>query len=226
MAGLAWPEFMQHDPKEAYFNELYEYYPQHQFGLVDKASGEVMCIANSLPLAWSGDARQLPDEGWDWAIEKGIKDYEAGRQPSLLCAIQVMLPPRHRGKRLSGEAVQIMKEIGRQHGLSTMIAPVRPSAKSNYPLTDMTRYIEWRGDDGLPFDPWLRVHVRRGGRIVKVCPRAMCVTGCVAEWESWTEMRFPESGMYIVAGALSPVRIDCESDQGIYVEPNVWTLHE
>jgi hypothetical protein len=137
-----------------------------------------------------------------------------------------MLPPLHRGKRLSGEAVQIMKEIGREQGLAAMIAPVRPSAKSNYPLIDMTNYIEWRNDEGLPFDPWLRVHVRLGGRIVKVCPRAMRVTGCVADWESWTEMRFPESGRYIVAGALNPVSIDCERDRGIYVEPNVWTLHE
>ena len=38
-------------------------------------------------------------------------------------------------------------------------------------------------------------------------------------------MRFPESGMYIVPGALVPVEIDHDANQGTYVEPNVWMRH-
>ncbi len=38
-------------------------------------------------------------------------------------------------------------------------------------------------------------------------------------------MRFPESGQYIVPGALVPVEIDRENDTGRYVEPNVWMKH-
>jgi hypothetical protein len=54
----------------------------------------------------------------------------------------------------------------------------------------------------------------------------MTITGPVAAWEGWTDMRFPDSGPYIVPGALTPVTIDREADKGIYVEPNVWMLHE
>jgi len=38
-------------------------------------------------------------------------------------------------------------------------------------------------------------------------------------------MSFPETGRYVVPGALEPVAIDREYDQGLYVEPNLWMLH-
>jgi hypothetical protein len=47
----------------------------------------------------------------------------------------------------------------------------------------------------------------------------------VADWEEWTEMTFPESGAYVVPGALVPVEIDRERNEGVYVEPNVWMVH-
>jgi len=46
------------------------------------------------------------------------------------------------------------------------------------------------------------------------------------KWEQWAKMRFPESGNYIVPGALTPVQIDCENNVGQYIEPNVWVKHE
>ena len=53
----------------------------------------------------------------------------------------------------------------------------------------------------------------------------MTVKGTIAQWEEWTGLVFPESGDYVVRGALEPVRIDREADLGTYVEPNVWMLH-
>ena len=53
----------------------------------------------------------------------------------------------------------------------------------------------------------------------------MTITGTVSEWEAWTGMPFPDSGEYVVPGALVPVSIDRELDRGRYVEPNVWVLH-
>ena len=44
----------------------------------------------------------------------------------------------------------------------------------------------------------------------------MRVTGTVAEWEEWTELAFPESGAYVVPGALVPVELDRERDEGLY----------
>jgi hypothetical protein len=85
--------------------------------------------------------------------------------------------------------------------------------------------IGWRRDDGTHVDPWLRTHERIGAEIVKVASRSFTVAGTVAEWEEWTGMAFPESGTYVVPGALVPVEIDRERDEGLYVEPNVWMVH-
>jgi hypothetical protein len=53
----------------------------------------------------------------------------------------------------------------------------------------------------------------------------MRVLGTVAEWEEWAGMTFPETGSYVVPGALVPIEVDRERDQGLYVEPNVWMVH-
>ena len=106
-----------------------------------------------------------------------------------------------------------------------MDQPLRVSLKSLYPLTPIEQYALWRRADGAPFDPWLRVHWRLGAEYLKVAPEATTITGTVAEWEEWTSMSFPESGEYVVPGALQPVHIDRERDVGRYEDPGVWMLH-
>lgn len=86
------------------------------------------------------------------------------------------------------------------------------------------RYMTWRRDDGLPFDPWLRLHEKLGGRMLAPCPESTRIFASVAEWESWTGMAFPESGEYVVPGALALVRIDRERGTGEHIEPNVWVV--
>jgi hypothetical protein len=58
-----------------------------------------------------------------------------------------------------------------------------------------------------------------------VAPRTAIATGTVAQWEEWTGMSFPETGEYIVPGALQPVHIDREKDLGRYEDPGVWMRH-
>ena len=74
-------------------------------------------------------------------------------------------------------------------------------------------------------DPWLRVHVRMGARIVKVCPASMNVPGSLALWRSWTSLPFDVSGELEVPGALVPVHVSVEDDHAVHVEPNVWVHH-
>ncbi len=121
--------------------------------------------------------------------------------------------------------VKLMRQVAVDHGLRALIAPVRPSQKARYPLIPIENYIQWTTADGLPFDPWLRVHARAGARIIQPCPRSMTVPGTRAEWENWAGMPFPESGTYIVPGALVPVQVDVEKDEVRYIEPNVWVWH-
>src|SRR5205823_4198414 len=126
---------------------------------------------------------------------------------------------------LSRAAVEAMASIARRKGFRSLIAPVRPNWKERYPLVAIERYARWRRPDGLLFDPWMRVHERLGGVVLKPEPRLLRITGTVAEWEGWTGMSFPESGDYWFPGGLATVAIDQGHDQGTYWEPNVWMQH-
>ena len=223
--NIVWPEFMLHDAvANLLWYQLYKLFPAFQFALVD-ADGALIVGGNSIPLAWEGTASDLPDGGWDWALQKGFDDQAAGHTPTVLCALSITIAPGWQGKGLSTEALHTMRGIGRAHNLTTLIAPVRPTLKTRYPLTPMARYIHWRRADGEHFDPWLRVHERAGGQIVAPCTQSMRIEGTVAEWEDWAEMAFPRSDRYVVPGALAPVEIDRAADRGVYVEPNVWVNH-
>jgi len=203
-----------------YWDRVLREFPSLQFVLCDEGEN-VLASGHALPLDWDGTEGGLPS-GYDGALVRGFEN----RQPAnTLCALSVIVAKEHRGKSISSRAVSAMKRLAEQHGYSHLIAPVRPNRKSLYPLTPMERYILWRQEDGSPFDPWLRVHWKLGAKILKVAPNSMEVRGSVADWERWTGMRFPESGDYVVPGALTPVTMDLEKDEGIYLDPNVWMAY-
>lgn len=56
-------------------------------------------------------------------------------------------------------------EIARRNGLHALIAPVRPSWKERYPPAPIDGTSAGGGNDGLLFDPWMRVHERVGASI-------------------------------------------------------------
>jgi len=117
-----------------------------------------------------------------------------------------------------------MRGLAHERGWE-LVAPVRPSLKHRYPLTPIERYAEWRREDGLLFDPWLRAHERLGAEIIGIAQDSLVSEGTVAELEEWCGLQFPESGSYVVTGALVPVEIDRKNDRGAYREPNVWMRH-
>ncbi|MBU1318554.1 MAG: GNAT family N-acetyltransferase [candidate division Zixibacteria bacterium] len=222
----SWPEFMLHDPYVGeYWDALFLAYPEFHFGLQANSTGEFIALGNSVPLAWDGKPYDLPDKGIDWVLEQGFDDHSKGRPLKTLCALQIVIDEAYRGKGLSSRMVRCMMATGMANSLDRLIAPVRPPSKSNYPLAPMDRFIRWKDNNGFPLDPWMRVHARLGAQTIKPCAESMLITGTVDEWEKWAKMHFPESGSYIVPGALSPVEIDRQADTGTYIEPNVWMMH-
>jgi GNAT superfamily N-acetyltransferase len=197
-----------------------------QFVLRDEdAGGAIAAVGHTLPFRWDAPLAELPDRGWDAIFERAVDDLDAGRTPNLITAIEASVAPAYQGQGVSSIVIQTMRELAKEQGFPALVAPVRPSWKAKYPLTPMERYVLWTNDAGAPFDPWLRTHWRMGARIVKVAPESMRIPGTVADWESWTGLKFPESDRYVVAGALAPIEIDRERNLGVYVEPNVWMHH-
>jgi len=226
LSEASWPEFMLHDPI-AYENwhELFDRFSEYQFALLDTETGRMAAMANSLPFYWTQSLDDLPEGGWDWVLLKAVEDHKAGIQPNIQSAIQINIHPDYRSQRLSARMVEAMRAIGQSRGFEYLVAPVRPTQKSSYPLISIDDYIKWTNEAGLPFDAWLRVHARLGAKIIKPCHEAMTISGSRTEWEDGTGLKFPQSGQYVIPGALNAIELDLKKDHGIYVEPNVWMVH-
>ena len=215
---------MHHDAVvDRYWGSLFADFAGFQIAVLNDA-GEILAAGHCIPVFWDGTTEGLP-AGLDGVLERGVRGLTAGRAPTVVSALLAVVPPVHRGRGLSSVVLKAMKTIAAARGLGALIAPVRPTLKERYPLTPMERYARWERDDGLPFDPWLRVHRRLGARFLEVAPESMVITGTIPEWEEWTGMSFPETGPYVIEGALQPVEMDLARDLGVYTEPNVWMRH-
>lgn len=191
--------------------------------LLDDA--RVVAHGRAIPLAWTPDDDALPDEGWDFALERGMRDHEAGRRPTVAAASWIVVATDRQGEGLSVRMVRMLRDVCACHGLSALLAPVRPTLKGRYPLIPMSDDVTWTNAAPEPFDPWPRVHYRLGGRVLGVCARSMTITGSIDEWQRAASLAMPASGRYVVDGALAPVDIDHQTGIGTYIEPNVWMRH-
>lgn len=222
----AWTEFMLHDQvANELWHELLDRFAGYQLALYDTDEKRVAAMGNSFPLKWDHPLEALPEDGWDWAFAEAVNNHKQNLSVNMQCAIQVVIRADYQGHGLSTMVLKSLREIGKSKALRQLIVPVRPNEKSNYPLIHIDDYIKWETEEGLPFDAWLRVHVRLGGRIIKICHESKIICGTRAEWEQWTKIRFPQSGEYSIPGALNPIQMNIEKDEGVYVEPNVWVSH-
>lgn len=222
---VEWDEFIYHDVVSTqYWSEIYEKFPQFQFSILDGQT--VVATGNSIPLSFENGVVEYNNRGWDWALEKGFEDLVAGRIPTTLCGLQIGIAEEYKGKGISSRLIEQMRTIAAQNGFRELILPIRPTLKSRYPLIRMEDYIEWKNSEELPYDPWIRAHMRFGAEIISVCNQAMFIQGSVREWELWTGLTMQSSGEYIVKGALVPLSVNVESDEALYTEPNVWMRHK
>jgi hypothetical protein len=224
IGGKVWPEFMRQDKEiNAFWPKLYKEYLNFQFALFegDTAVG----VANALAIYWDEPFTELPDRGLDWSMEKALDDLATSTPSNLMVGIQILINSDYTKMGLSYKMLQAMKEVAKLNSINHIALPLRPTLKSKHPTIPMEKYITWQNEDGLPYDPWIRVHLKSGGEIVGVCNKSMLITGNVAEWTSWTNKTFEVSGQYEIDDALAPITIDLEEDTGVYLEPNVWVIH-
>jgi len=218
-----WPEFIFHDPiSSEYIGRVETYFPQYDVMLLD--DGQVVAGGWAVPIQWSGIVSTLPS-GYDGALVSAITGHENAVPADTLCIMAAAVKQDRQGAGLAGKALAALRERATAGGLERVVAPVRPALKSRYPLTPMESFARWTRADATHIDPWIRTHQRLGATILAPAPRSMVITGTVDEWESWTQMAFPETGQYVVPDALDLVSINRQEDHGIYAETNLWMQH-
>lgn len=218
-----WPEFILHDAvTEKYIDRTQVYFPSLDILLLD--NGRVVAGGWGVAMNWDGTLPDLPD-GYDGALTRAVEGHEAGVPVNTLCLMAIAVSSAEKRRGLAGEVISALRDRGAEQGLIKVIAPVRPTLKPQYPLATMEQFASWRRPDGQHLDPWVRTHLRMGAAILGTASRSQVVTGSVVDWEQWTGMAFPDSGAYVVPGALGLVHIDRDADRGLYEEDNLWVQH-
>jgi hypothetical protein len=222
----SWPAFVLEGlVADAHFLRVLPTFPE--LAVVATDEGAPVARAVAIPFALHTRARggTLPDGGWDRVLLWGMADHFRGTTPDTCSALEVTIAVTHQGRGLSHRMLAALRDaVGRQ-GFETLVAPVRPNRKHLEPHVPMDEYAARVGAEGLPEDPWLRVHARAGATIEKVAPTSMTVVGTLPQWRDWTGQPFEGSGPVEVPGALVPVHVDARHGHAVYVEPNVWMRH-
>jgi GNAT superfamily N-acetyltransferase len=221
----AWPEFMYQDPVgDLYYAVAPQEYPEYVLVAVDPADpSRAAAKAHSVPYTVPDE---LPGGGWDRVILDAAADRAAGRRGTDVSALEINIQVDLRGTGLAATMLDALRDNARSLGHRTLVAPVRPNGKHAYPTESIHDYAWRTRPDGLPVDPWLRVHVRAGARIVAVAPHSMTIVGTLADWRAWTGLPFDTPGPVIVPAALVPVHCDPAQGHAVYVEPNIWVRHD
>ncbi|MFD0073659.1 N-acetyltransferase [Streptomyces sp. NPDC127166] len=222
-----WPEFMMYDPVGwANMGRIVREFPEYVLVATD-ATGAVVARGFSVPFRLDAEGRrELPARGWDEVLNWSFSDLRHGREADTVSAIEITVDLGHLGKGLSHRMLAAMRANVGRLGFAELVAPVRPNGKHLEAQASIHEYaFRTREADGLPHDPWLRVHVRAGGVIEAVAPASMTVSGSLEQWRTWTGLPFDTDGPVEVEGALVPVHCEAARGYAVYVEPNVWVRH-
>ena len=211
------------DPaSDAWWDRVRAWFPEFQVVLL--GDGEPVAAGWGVPVDWDGSPADLP-AGYTDTLRRAVRGRETGVAPNTLVVCAAVVLPSHGRTGLAAELLTVLRDLPAASKLGDVLAPVRPTNKVRYPLTPIDTYATWTRADGLPFDPWLRTHVRVGGTVIATAPCSQTYTAAVARWEEWAAMPLPSTGQYLVPDGLAPLRVDRKRDMGTMVESNIWVQH-
>ena len=227
IAQRVWPNYLASpsdipEPSltlEIPIDEFMARYPA--WGVRRKQDSQLVAYSNAVFVQCDLDSGELPEEGWQFAIQAGARQTKA----NCLCLVIANVDPSVQNQKLSYHLIEVAKAAALSAGLDTLIAPVRPSLKHAHPDMSIEEYVQLRQANGEHFDPWLRVHERSGGHILNICYRSTVVTATLKKWREWTGLAIAQSGRYSLQGGIAPLLADVDNNLGTYTEPNVWVRY-
>lgn len=85
----AWPEFMLQDPVSQHYGTAIDLFPDLHLVAVD-ADGRAVARLHAVPV--TADVANLPDRGWDWALESAVQQPSAQRSMVSLIEARAWTP--------------------------------------------------------------------------------------------------------------------------------------
>jgi hypothetical protein len=224
LTARVWPNYLSQDSDipepglkfEISRDELKRRFPV--WGIRRVSTGELLAYANGVLLSIDLEQASLPEEGWQFAIQSA-----GSLAPrNCLCLLVANVDPTVRGFGLSQALIDRAKLATMDLGLSTMIAPVRPTLKHLSPYMPMTEYVSKRTETGEAYDPWIAMHVKSGGQLVNICHASVLVRATLSKWREWTGLPLLTAGDRPLPQGLVPLQVDIENGIGVYREPGIW----
>ena len=141
-----------------------------RFFFLDPASnGELVGSAVTMRIRWNGTAADLP-AGWEETVRRCFRDCRdaEGRGCNTLVGMQVFTLYHYRQGGLAGLFLDKMLALGRRNGYEHMLVPVLPPTQFQRENVEkpFEEIVSARRPDGLPNDHWVRLHVRKGARVL------------------------------------------------------------
>ena len=191
------------------------------WGIRRKSDAKLVAFASAVLISVDSKAASYSNDGWRFALNA----YYRGGKVTCICLLSANVDPEFRSLKFSYALIQAAKEIATLLNLSCVLAPVRPTQKSQFPYMPIAEYLAKRSGSGEIFDPWLRTHKKLGGEILNICTESVIVKASLNKWQEWLGLTVLPSS-FIPEMGLVPVSVDQQKNLGIYSEPNVWVRYK
>src|SRR4029079_3693870 len=137
-------------PHREFYDTLLETFDDLQLCLVEIATDLPVALVNCVPVPCQKALDSLPQEGGDWLVETG--GTANGEDANVLGALAISVPESERGKGYATRIIRELRELSERRGFDAVIAPVRPTAKCDYPRVPIGEYVGWKDAQGRVFD--------------------------------------------------------------------------
>lgn len=234
LTNKVWPFYLTEKPDievtVPYQSFQYQRYQEQRFfswGIRERHSKQLVAFVSSRCLYSEKEQIVFPQGGWQWSLQAAFED----EQVNTLCLTSVTVDPQYRAIGLAKALVNSAKQQARYLGFHTVLVPVRPTNKVNYPNISMQKYIDGvvnvrakgkEKGDLFPKDPWVTLHYRLGGTLLNICDQSMVITASVNWWATRLNVSFKGLKQVNIPFGLVPLEVQHERHLAIYTEPNIW----
>ena len=240
-----WPSYLTEKPDIEitipYQKSQYERYLKERFftwGIRQKKDNLLVAFVSGRSLFSESGQTQFNHRGWQWSLDASLDD----EQVNTLCLTSATVSPKFRSQGFAKLLIVSAKQLACQIGFHSVIVPVRPTNKINYPTLSMKDYIalhlnqdileaDESNIDGSKVDeqkfdkqkdPWITLHQQQGASLLNICEYSMVIKASLSWWEKQTNIPLENLEKTDIPFGIAPLKIEQKQFLATYTEPNVW----